>query len=146
MQVLGGRGEPGGGGRSAVPGPRTAAPGDSDSGEGHAARSPAGADGDPASAEPGARLPGAAGGRPAPGRRDLGRVNGKRSSIDWAPPGGRVCPGERVRKAEGQEVGLLQRGWRDRAGTEPSLFMCLPALACFLRRLQGESPSCRPRV
>lgn len=59
------------------------------------------------------------------GRRELGPLNGNRSSIDWAPPGGRGCPGKRVRKAEGQEVGVLQQGWRDRAGTEPSLFMCL---------------------
>lgn len=57
-----------------------------------------------------------------------------------------MCPRERVRKAEGQEVGVLQRGWRDRAGTEPSLFMCLPALVCFLRRLQGDCLTYHPQV
>lgn len=81
----------------------------------------------------------------APGPRPVDR---NCSAIDSAAPGGCGCGArrERVRKAGGQEVRLLQRGWRDRTGTEPSLFMSLPALACFLRRLEGESASCRPRV
>lgn len=154
LQVLGGRGEPGGG-PSAAPGPparrrrRRAATATAARGRSAPAwgRRPApasgrrrGPRGRPA---PGARPPGSPGGPP-----DLGRLNRNCSPIDSTGPGraaGCVCPSACGRQ-KGRKSVSGSRGGGTAQGTQPSLFMCLPAFAFFARRLQGASRSCVPRV
>lgn len=92
--------------------------------------------GTPRAARTGSRLQEAArvGARPG-GRPDLRRPNRNDPSIDSAASC--VCP-ERVRKAGGQEVGLLQRGWRRRVGDRAFLIYVSAGIRLLRPKTSGS--------